>query len=253
MKRANKTIGFDRTIKLEWLKTAAELAGQNYSPKEINVELEELLLNQIKGKEARRKTRTVLLAVWAKTRKELLPFRQDAFKLLELPPPDNHIAVHWGMSMAVHPFFGDVANIIGRLLKLQGTASSVDVQRRIKEIYGERETVSRAVQRLFCTFVEWGMLTKTSKQNIYNTGIKIHISEPMLIAWLTEAFLHASDKHSGTISEILTTPTFFPFDLKGITEKELTLSGRLDIMHHGFDENIVMLRENNSSKGKAAY
>ena len=37
--------------------------------------------------------------------------------------------------MAVYPFFGTVATVVGRLLRLQGTAGASQVQRRIRELH----------------------------------------------------------------------------------------------------------------------
>jgi len=241
---ASRIVGFDRTIKLEWMDATVGLAMQGYPPEEINRKLDEFLLDQIKGKDARRKTRTVLLAIWAKTKKHLLTLRADAFELFKHIPSENRIAVHWGMSMAVHPFFGYTAGITGRLINLQGTASGVEVQRRMQEMYGERQTVSRAVQRLLRTFVYWGVLKDTSEQSVYALISKIPISDTRLISWLVEVFLHASGNSSGVIKNILGSSSFFPFDIKSISSMELGLSGRLDIIPHGLDEDLVILREN---------
>ena len=114
-------VGFDRVIKSEWLNITVDLARQGYSAQEINQKLDEFLMDQIEGKDARRNTRTVLLAIWIKTRKELLPFRADAFRLLDYIPREYHIVIHWGMSMATYQFFGYTATNIGRLISLQGT------------------------------------------------------------------------------------------------------------------------------------
>ena len=237
----SKKVGFDRAIKLGWMDITANLAMQGYSPEDINQKLEELLMDQIEGKEARRKTRTVLLAVWVKTRDDLLALRSDAFELLRSIPSSSRIAVHWGMSMAVHPFFGHVAAVIGRLFSLQGMASTSEIQRRVREIYGERQTVSRSVRSLLLNFSYWGVLTNTAERSIHTPSPKINIDETRLIAWLVEAFLYANDSSSGTINSILKSPNLFPFALDNISSRDLSLSGRLDVFRHGFDEEMVML------------
>ena len=56
--------------------------------------------------------------------------------------------VHWCMCMAAYPFFGTVADATGRLLRLQGTAAAAQIQRRLRERLGERETVARAARRV---------------------------------------------------------------------------------------------------------
>lgn len=242
MKESDKRIGFDRTIHLEWLATTAELAMHNYSPQEINQKLDTILMEQIKGKEARRKTRTVLLAIWVKIKKEFIGFRADAFELLQSASIDKHLAIHWGMSMAIHPFFGHVAKTIGRLINIQEMLSAAEVQRRIREVYGERQTVSRAVQRLLRTFVQWGVLNDMPDKGIYSSGVKINITDKHLISWLIEASLYANENTSGMINNILKSPIFFPFIIKNNKLGRDLTSKRLEIIRHGMDEDLIVKR-----------
>lgn len=237
-----KKVGFDRTLELSWLETTIQLASQEHKAQEINAHLEEMLLDQIKGKEARRKTRTVLLAVWVKTRKDLQEFRSDAFELWKKIPQKQHLPIHWGMSMAVHPFFGDVAAITGRLIHLQGHAQEAEIQRRIRENYGERETVSRAVQRLLTSFVNWGVLTSSGKPKIYKKQKPITIENEKLKTWLVEALLYSHSLSSKNIQSIPNNPVFFPFDFNDLNANELSKSSRLEIIHHSLDEKLVTLR-----------
>lgn len=234
-------VGFDRTLKLEWLDITADLTMQGYSAQEINQKLDEFLMDQIKGKDARRKTRTVLLATWVKTCKELLPFRSDAFNLLDYIPKEYHIVIHWGMSMATYPFFGHMATNIGRLINLQGTVSSVELQRRVKEVYGERQTVSRAVQRLLRTFIDWEVLNDTGKSGIYAPSNKIFIVDKNLVSWLVEGFLYYNRNSAKSWNEIVKNPVFFPFDLSSFTLKEMQFSNRIDIIRQGLDEELLFL------------
>lgn len=241
-----KKIGFDRTVEIQWLQKTAEMSCQNISATEINQRLDDLLLDQIKGKDARRKTRTVLMAVWAKTKKELHPLRADAFELLRSLKPQERLAIHWGMCMAVHPFFGDVATVTGRLIRLQGNASGSEIQRRIQELYGERGTIPRVVQRLICTLQKWGVLTP-AKAGIYEPANSIHICEKRTIVWLIEAFLCTYDNAPKTIQGILKHPVFFPFEFQTVTPLDLRLNSRLDVIQQALDEELVMLRRNELS------
>ena len=240
MSKPLKKIGFDRTVELPWMKMTAELAALKFNPQEINKKLDDMLSDKIKGKESRRKTRTVLLSVWVKTKKELHPLRSEAFELLRSLHSKYHFAVHWGMSMTTQPFFGDVATIIGRLVNLQGSVSEAEVQRRVKEIYGERQTVPRAVQRLLRTFMNWGALNKP-RPGIYETTSPIYIANKKLITWIMQAPLYNSDS-SQTINGILKNPVFFPFHFKNITSADLRKCSRLDIVAQALDEELVMLR-----------
>ena len=72
--------------------------------------------------------------------------------------------------MAVYPFWSGVATQVGRLLRLQGSAAAAHVQRRVREQYGERETVSRAARRVLRSYLDWGVLQETGKKGIYSAG-----------------------------------------------------------------------------------
>jgi hypothetical protein len=114
------------------------------------------------------KTIAILMRIWATTPKELRPLRDDGLKLLQVGSSETRVAVHWGMTMAVYPFWGIVADITGRLLKLQGSATIAQILRRIKEQLGERETVTRAAQRIVRSYVDWRVLSDTSEKGMYS-------------------------------------------------------------------------------------
>jgi hypothetical protein len=72
---------------------------------------------------------------------------------------------------------------------LQRIASAAQVQCRVHEQYGERETVSRRVRYVLCNFVDWQVIKKSSKKGVCKTGSQHAVDDPQLIAWLTEASL----------------------------------------------------------------
>ena len=75
--------------------------------------------------------------------------------------------LHWGMVLAVYPFWGEVALRTSRLLRLQGSAAAAHIQRRIREQYGERETVSRAGRRVLRSYGDWGVLKGSGARGVY--------------------------------------------------------------------------------------
>ena len=60
-------------------------------------------------------------------------FRDDGLAHLNRLPLTDHLAVHWGMTIAVYPFVGVVAETVGRLLRLQGSCAAGQVQRLVRE------------------------------------------------------------------------------------------------------------------------
>jgi len=146
--------------------------------------------------------------------------------------------------MAAYPFWAGVATHVGRLLRLQGSAAAVHVQRRVREQYGERETVSRAARRVLRSYLDWGVLRQTGKKGIYIAGPSLSIDDPRLIAWLVEGSLHLRSNRSATLKEVHDSPCLFPFRLKPMrAESLLAASSKIEMIRHGFDDNLVMLRK----------
>lgn len=247
MNNRQKQIGFSQRVRLEWFQQTANLILAGNGKETINGLLQELLQNKLSvgstsERGSRAKAITILMKIWVNVPEGLNSLRDGGLNLLKTMPSKSHIAVHWGMIMAVYPFWGAVAASVGRLLHLQGTAAVAQVQRRIREQYGERETVSRATQRIIRTFVDWGVLEETSVKGVYRKGQIIPVTDPALIGWLVEAFLHANNG-SGVLKAVLDAPSLFPFQIEQISaERLVAASSRLEAIRHSLDDNLIMLR-----------
>lgn len=255
MSRSKTQIGFSQRIRLEWLDQTANLLLAGNDKTEITDSLQEMLKDKVSiGGQAvrgnREKAITILMKTWLTVPPDLEALRDEGLKILQELPRKDRIAVHWGMVLAAYPFWGAVAAHTGRLLKLQGTAAAAHVQRRVKEQYGERETASRAARRVLRTFIDWGVLHETDDKGLYTQGDLYSIQEPRLIAWLVEASLHARMNGSAAIKDLLDSPSLFPFRLAHISAEHLAaLSPRVDLLRHGLDDNLVMLRNPLLKKG----
>ena len=242
-------IGIDRIIRYQWLeKTAKYVLAGNKVP-----EIKAMLQNELSDKfqssriEVRGsldKTITILMKIWLTVPADIKLFQMQGLKLLKLITPQNRLVVHWGMVMAVYPFWSSVATQVGRSLKLQGKATAVHVQRRTREQYGERETVSRRTRYVLRSFLDWGILQETGSQGIYSAGAILSIDDPRLIAWLVEASLRARENGSATLRDLLENPSFFPFQIKPIHAESISAaSSRLEILNHGLDDTLVILKK----------
>jgi hypothetical protein len=240
-------VGFSRRIQLDWLELTANLVLAGSTRPEIQTHLDNFLQDKLSiGSESkssgRRKAISILLKTWVTVPARLEPLRNEALELLLATPCHQHLAIHWGMTMAVYPFFGTVAENVGRLLRLQGRFAAGSIQRRIKEQLGDRETVSRATQRVLRCFVDWGVLEDTAEIGVYQP-VSVHLVDNRKIAmWLIEAALIASDSNSQAIGVISQAPALFPFMVSSINPRDLEANQRLEFFHQGLDENMVMLR-----------
>ncbi|MGH8502158.1 MAG: hypothetical protein ACREVE_06715 [Gammaproteobacteria bacterium] len=109
----------------------------------------------------------------------------------KLKDPEFH---KWGMAIATHPFFGKIAEIIGRLSALQGDCASTEVHRRMMEHYGEREGTRRMTNMVMQSQASWGAILRTDggKRIIRQSPMAVRNDE--FIAWLIEAVLRYSDR-----------------------------------------------------------
>ncbi len=246
-KDRKQQIGFSQRVRLEWLEVAARLVLTGNDEKTIYEALNDLLKDRLSvGSNARRssraKTISILMKMWVRPPKYLKDFHQDGLRLLKTLHPDEHLALYWGMALAVYPFFGAVALQTGRLLKLQGTVTTASILRRLKEQYGERETVLLAARMVLRTFSDWNVLRKTGKRGIYLPGTVQKVSRPELITWMIEAYLYSQTNGAREFKNIIHSPIFFPFEIQAV-EKELVFTGaRIEVLTHAIDQKLIYLK-----------
>ena len=248
MKDRFKQIGIDRIIRLAWLERTSSLVLAGNTQKDIKLMLQDDLRCHFRPEEiiergSLDKTITILMRVWLRPPKELVELRDAGLDILKQTCKQDRMAVHWGMVTAVYPFWAGVAMQVGRLLKLQGTAVSSQVQRRMREQYGERQTVSRTTQRVIRSFADWGVLSETAFKGTYEKAPAIPVIETKLVAWLIEAVICTRISGPMTLKSLSESATLFPFTLSQISPDELvSLSARLDVIRHSLDEELVILK-----------
>lgn len=240
-------IGFSQRVRLEWLERTANLVLAGNDRVTVNVTLKEYLKDKVSiGGDAERGNRekiiTILMKVWLNVPRELEPLRVDGLKLLQRLPQKERLTIHWGMVTAVYPFWGAVARNVGRLLNLQGSVAAIQVQRRMREAYGERETVSRAARRVLRSYVDWGVLVDKGTKGIYYQGQSLTVADAETVSWLIEASLHAQPSRSARLKELVESASLFPFRLaQKSAETMLAGSQRLELLRHGLDDDWVSL------------
>lgn len=241
-------IGIDRLIRLPWLEKVAALAVSVNSNDEIKHILQQDLKPAFRSSRtdvrgSLDKTITILMKLWAKPPKDLVSLQQNGLELIKYCSKNERPAVHWGMMMAVYPFWANVAIQVGRLLALQGAASASHVQRRLREQYGERETVSRRARYVLRSFVDWQVINEAESSGVYTSGTFIPVQDAAIAVWLIETSLHSHRNNSATLKDTLGSPRLFPFNLNATKiEASVKNSDRLDIIRHGLDDTLVILK-----------
>jgi hypothetical protein len=247
-------IGFSQRIQLDWLEQTAALVLAGQTREQVETTLQERLRDKLSiGGTAQRGNRekaiTILLKIWVSVPTWLQPLRDDGLGILQRLPQADHIAVHWGMTMAAYPFFGAVAETVGRLMRLQGTCAAAQIQRRIREHLGERETVARAARRILRCFVDWGVLQETQEKGVYQASPARPVQDKQLAAWLIEAVLLAQSTDTSVLQRLLQTPALFPFRIPRLYAADLEGQGRVETFRQGLDEDMVALRAPSVTSG----
>lgn len=237
-----RTIGFDRKIQLDWLDATAAWAGQGLAAGDIRLHLDRLLEGKVASggdRSARDKTRTVLMHVWVDVPRALEALRDEGLALYQSRGARVRLPLHWGMCLATYPFFRDIAGTAGRLLELQGTVALSQVTRRVAETWGERSTVIRATQRVIRSLVLWEVLRETDERGVFAPTRRMEVaSDEGLGPWLVEAALSGSDHQGRPLRSLLSSPTFFPFELQ-VSRRDLAKHPRLELHRQGLDEEMV--------------
>lgn len=248
MSKRHDSIGVKQVIPYEWMRKTANfmLAGMN--AKEIRHELHTALAAEgknIQPGERSAWTRTFLvnnlMAMWPSPAAELVVFRDVALRALQ-KCPDQELTIQWAMISSAYPFWFNTARQTGRLLNLQSQVTQAQIVNRLKEQYGDRQTVSRYARFVVRSFVDWGVLKDASVAGSYEKAEPAIVSDRDVIALLVYATLLVLPEGKALLSALLNNPGLFPFCLSAMQgESLLVSSGHFKVARYGLDDELVVL------------
>ncbi len=210
MNPASAQIGFDRYIRLDLAAAALRVKAGISSLDDLT----DLIDATHSGPAAKKKTRTVLNRLWLEPRPDLAEFADRGVTIYREVPDTPIVALTWGMALATYPFFGKVAEIVGRLTALQGDCASTEVHRRMVEIFGEREGTRRMTNMVLQSQASWGSIERVDKAKRIVRKSQINLEASRAATWLTEACVRYSCR-SLPVAGIGSNPTIYPFSLGG--------------------------------------
>ena len=202
-------IGFDRFISLEWAAAALRVRAELGTLDELNTFLEAARL----GVAARKKTRTVLNRLWLKPRPELADFAERGIAIFKADPSVSVAALTWGMALASYPFFGKVAEQVGRLSALQGDCASAEIHRRMSEVYGEREGTHRMTNMVLQSQASWGAIERVASGRRLARLKPMMLGDEKTVVWLIEAALRHAGK-AVSVAALSSQAVLYPFSLE---------------------------------------
>lgn len=230
-------IGFDRFIDLQWIVAAMDVRVGTRGLDELNALLDAAGLSLA----AKKKIRTILNRLWLEPRPDLEDFASRALAIRRSDPAIDVAAFAWGMAIATYPFFGKVAEFVGRLTALQGDCASAEVHRRMSEVYGEREGTYRMTNMVLQSQANWGTIARVEKGKRLVRLTAKGLTDQQTVAWLVEAALRYRGR-AIAIDTLQSTAVLYPFFLDQSLAYIVSKSEALELWSEGSSQKFVALR-----------
>jgi len=148
-------IGMDRFVDAEWMGLAASVVRGEMQADGLHARL----AADIPGVQVQRKTIGIINRMWFP---EDQSARDLAATAASIATGQNGAcaAAYEAVAIGAYPYFRQVLENVGRLLRLQETCSAGEVHRRMFEQHGKRTTIDQATSYAFKTMVSWRMIKR---------------------------------------------------------------------------------------------
>jgi len=250
MSKRHQKLGIKQTIQRHWMDRVVQMLLAGMSEKEIRNDLDDYLSTQKQsGGTGERGQKSYAMAIsilasWFAPEQDLIQFRDEALSLARDTSSNNWLPLHWAIIAASYPFWFNVAKQTGRLFNLQDQITQQQVFSRLKEQYGDRETVARNARYTVRSFVAWGVLQDSDTKGCYEKTAAVPIADQNMAILMVEAALHATLDGKGALGLLLSNPAFFPFQLPVMTGDFIAQSStRIDVVRYGLDDEMLKLKE----------
>lgn len=231
-------IVFRRKVRMLWLEQALALAASGADWESARAALEPEVAAENAGKETIRKVLEHIKRIWFDPPPEAAALLQDALMLSHRPEIPAKLLC-WGMAIAAYPFVGSVAENLGRLIRLQGKAPREDVQRRMREQYGDREYVNRITRFTISSFRDWGVVGKEGSLGDYSPAQVMRPNSVEMMIWLIEALMVSRSRNQLMLSEVFSHPALFPVSMELFNPQMIQEGSRLKMGRQGLNQDFI--------------
>jgi hypothetical protein len=209
----DKDIGFNRNIKLDWLNATAAFCAEMDDPLEIRERLKPIIQEEIKSEANSRKAIDILLNIWFKSEENITSLRQCALQYFQATTAmTDRVWLHYGLTMAVFPFFRQGATAVGQLSRYEETITTTAVREKLFAELGELGSIREAASRIIYSLRDWGILADAETRNEYVPQYRLFAaSNQDLERWLLACALHAHPVEQLPFADLLHLPALFPF------------------------------------------
>lgn len=237
MTQTQPRIGFDRYVQIDWCKAALDAASSSQSTEQ----LDHLVGQTLTGSESRRKTIDILKRLWISPFPESQDFISRGIDIFSRLGDASVLPLCWGAAISTYPFFGKTAEITGRLFNLQEDCSTAEVQRRMAEIYGDRDGIARATSRVIQSQASWGAIERVDKGKRLIRQAPMRLANDQTVAWLVEAVLRYTGK-SVSVPTLQSMAVIYPFVLDQSMAYVVSNSPTLELRSEGPSNQFIALR-----------
>lgn len=244
----HEKLGFKQLIRLEWMDKTVQMLLAGMTATEIRRELDHYLSNQKQsGGEGERgktayKMAISLLSSWFDPDPVLLPLRESALAHARHTAASQWLPLHWAVLSASYPFWLNTALQVGRLLNLQDQVRQAQIFNRLKEQYGDRETVARNARYAVRSLVAWGVLVDSNAKGCYEKRTDPETLDVPTTMILLEATLFAMPEGKSPLNVLRNFPAFFPFCLAALNGDTISQqSTRIEVIRYGVDDEFLKL------------
>lgn len=240
-------IGIQRELHVEWFDQAARFHLIGFAKGAARKEIGDYLDGAVgfdspPSLQTRTYVANTLIKSWISPEKDLIPLRNSAAQIFQ-QSSNLRIPLHWCLLGAAYPFWFAVAAVVGRLLNLQDQVTQMQIVTRLKENYGDRQTISRRARYVIRSFVAWGVLKDSKTKGCYEKASPIIIADTNMAILILESALLATSETKGTLGMLLNNPAFFPFQLPVMTGDFIAQHcGRINVVRYGLGDELLHLK-----------
>ncbi len=149
-------IGMDRFVDADWMEFASAVVRGENDVRDLHAKI----AAEIPGLHVQRKVVGIVNRMWFPADMAGRGLAMEAAVLVRHNKPGSRTAAYVAVAIAAYPYFREVVENVGRLLRLQETCSAGEVHRRMFELHGKRTTIDQATSYAFKTMVSWGMIQR---------------------------------------------------------------------------------------------
>lgn len=247
MSRRHNTLGIKQTIHKNWMDYVVGLLLRGLTVEEIRSNLDQYLANEKPYTGKVPHTHSFIksmLSSWFSPKNELEELRNNALKLIEWENQENWLPYHWAIISASYPFWFNIAMQTGRLFNLQERVTKDQITVRLREIYGDKESVWHYAGYVIRSFVAWGVIKDTEINGTYEKCKAIKVDNVELAILLYKSALHATRDGKMSFEILKNNPALFPFELPILTGDYIAQNSKtIDIIRYGLDEQLLQLKD----------